>query len=280
MGWRDIPRDTPLVVATSYGNDSCALIQYLHELESIHRNGFTNVTLLYNDTGWAASWWPMRVDRMETWAMGLGFWPERTQSIGMKQLVRDHRGWPRHGMQFCTEDLKIAPTLAWLDVFDPERRAICVTGVRQAESERRSKVEEFEPFSALHGNRLVWRPIYKHDDAQRDELLRRADIRVLPHRSRECSPCINEGRKDLVQVEEERIGEIADLEGELGYTKKGAPRVMFRPAKKKGATGIREVMDWAHSEPGKYAGGSGLKGNVDLDDEPVGDCGDLGYCGV
>lgn len=54
------------------------------------------------------------------------------------------------------------------------------------------------------------------------------------------------------------------------------PRVMFRPAKKMGATGIREIMEWSRSEPGKFRKGQGA---VTIDDEPAGHCGDLGYCG-
>lgn len=44
--------DQEIIVSTSWGNDSVALVQLLHE------RGFTNVTCVYCDTGWAASWWP------------------------------------------------------------------------------------------------------------------------------------------------------------------------------------------------------------------------------
>lgn len=54
--------DQPIIVSTSWGNDSVALVQFLYE------RGFTDVTCVYCDTGWAASWWPARVEAMETWA--------------------------------------------------------------------------------------------------------------------------------------------------------------------------------------------------------------------
>ena len=73
---------------------------------------------------------------------------------------------------------------------------------------------------------------------------------------------------------EDRIEVIEGIEQRLGLSSKGKPRVMFRPAKKMGATGIREIIRWAQSEPGKYDGGL-----VTIDDEPAGSCGDLGYCG-
>lgn len=259
--------DQPLVCATSWGNDSCALVQFLREA------GFSDVTTLYNDTGWAAIWWPARVDRMEAWARSFGFKTERTVSIGMEQLVVDHRGWPRQGMQFCTEDLKIAPTLQWLDEHDPERLFVVCVGVRREESEARADVAEFGIEDERAGGRHQWRPLFMMKNDERDELLRRAGIRPLSHRSKECDPCINSNRKDLLGLEEDTIAKVERIETRLGFSGKGKPRVMFRPAKRMGATGIREVIQWAKSERGKY------KRGANIDDESAGDCGDLGYCG-
>ena len=65
------------VIKASYGNDSCALIQWCHE------NGVRNATALYNDTGWAAPGWNDRVTILENWVRSLGFETERTQSVGL-----------------------------------------------------------------------------------------------------------------------------------------------------------------------------------------------------
>lgn len=259
--------DQPIVCATSWGNDSCALVQFLHE------RGQRNVTTLYNDTGWAAIWWPARVERMEAWARSLGFKTARTISIGMEQLVVDHRGWPRQGMQFCTEDLKIVPTQHWLDEHDPERHALVCVGVRREESEARRDVQEFEIEDPRAGGRHQWRPLFMVKNDERDELLRRAGIKPLPHRSKECDPCINSNRNDIRELEEPTIAKVERIETRLGFSHGGKPRVMYRPAKRMGATGIREVVQWAKSERGKYRRG------VNIDDEPAGDCGDIGYCG-
>lgn len=261
-------RSAPIICATSWGNDSCALVQHLHE------QGYTNVTTLYNNTGWAASWWPARVERMEAWARSLGFKTAQTTSIGMEQLVVDHRGWPRNGMQFCTEDLKIAPTLAWLAMHDPLQLAVMAVGVRRAESEARKDVAEWSLLEPRAGGRDQWRPLYAHSHKDRDALLARAGIPVLPHRSKECDPCINGSRKDISETELAKVEIVAGIETRLGFTRTGKPRVMFRPAKKMGATGIHEIMEWARSKPGRFR-----KDNVTIDDEPAGDCGDLGYCG-
>jgi len=257
-----------LVVSTSWGNDSVALVQFLHEA------GFTNVICVYCNTGWGVSWWAARVSAMETWAQSLGFQTVEIKTIGMEQLVLDHRGWPRNGMQFCTEDLKIVPFIEWLAEHDPEMHALVCVGVRRAESERRSQIVEFEIEDERAGGRHQWRALYLHSDDERDALILRAGKKVLPHRSKECDPCINGSRKDIAEVEPIKIDFIEDIEQRLGFSRTGKPRVMFRPAKKMGATGIREIVEWAKSAPGKYK-----KGAYTLDDEAAGNCHDTGYCG-
>lgn len=52
------------VVKCSYGNDSIALLQFLHEYNLKHPLG--KVVVLYNDTGWATAWWPARVEKGES----------------------------------------------------------------------------------------------------------------------------------------------------------------------------------------------------------------------
>lgn len=149
------------VLFCSYGNDSIALIQWAHE------SGLKDVTCLYSDTGWSASWWTERVAKGETLA-----------------------------------------------------------------SER-------------HGGRELWQPLVRHDDAMRDALLHRAGFDVLPHRSLECYPCINANIDDIRLLSEDRIKLIDITEKNLGFTRKGKPRVMFRTARRKGAVGIRAVVQWA-----------------------------------
>lgn len=262
--------DQDIVVSVSWGNDSIALVQFLHE------RGFTNVTCVYCNTGWATAWWPARVTAMEAWAQSLGYRTVEIASIGMEQLVVDHRGWPRNGMQFCTEDLKITPFIEWLAENDPGRQAIVCVGLRREESEARRNVTEWEIEDDRSGGRHQWRPLIKHDTEARDALILRAGKTVLPHRSRECKVCINGSRKEIADAADEDIDDIERIEKKLGFSKLGKPRVMFRPAKKMGATGIREIRDWARSAPGKYRKGEGA---MTIDDEPAGHCGDAGYCG-
>jgi len=243
-----------VVVAASYGNDTIALIQWCVE------QGLTDVTCLYNDTGW--SWlgygnhegWAERVERMEAWVRTLGYRTARTVSIGMEALVLSTRGsgWPRQGMQFCTEVLKINPALAWLAENDPRGVALCMNGKRRAESTVRSQTPEWIEASGAHGGRRLRQPLFAHDDAERDALIERAGHAVLPHKSRECI-CVNSNAQDLQQWPEGVVARVERIEQLAGVSPStGKPKTMFRPARKLGATGIREVIRWAKAGRGKY----------------------------
>jgi 3'-phosphoadenosine 5'-phosphosulfate sulfotransferase (PAPS reductase)/FAD synthetase len=253
------------VIFASYGNDSVALIQWCANRK------LPGVAVLYNDTGWARDDWGKRVENLEQWVKNLGFSPYRTQSIGLEQLVRDKKGWPRQGYQFCTSELKIRPTLKWLDEHDPGKQAWCLIGVRRAESANRSNFPQFTAKSPNHGDRDLLAPIVKYSDERRDQLLKQAGVEPLPHRSMECFPCINSNRRDLQELahDEKRIAEIEAIEASMGITSKGKPRTMFRPYRYMGATGIREVVRWSEAKHGKF----------DPDDGTGDDC-TTGYCGI
>ena len=229
------------VLFCSYGNDSIALIQWAHE------RGLKDVVCLYSDTGWSASWWADRVAHGEELAHGYGFATARTESEGMLALVKRKRGWPGAGGQgqFCTGELKVIPALEWLDANDPGKEATAMTGIRRSESKHRSDAPEHVGESERHGGRDLWQPLVRHTDEMRDALVQRAGFDALPHRSLECYPCINANIDDIRLLSEDRIRLIDITEKDLGFTKKGKPRVMFRMARRKGAVGIRAVVQWA-----------------------------------
>lgn len=239
--------ETPrFILRSSYGNDSVALIQWAHE------QGLKGVTVLYSDTGWARRWWKTeRVPEMEAWVRSIGFTPARTTSLGMEAIVRKHKGWPMRLAQFCTLELKIRPSMAWLAEHDPDCRAIILIGVRREESENRKNAPAYRLNSPNDGGRCMVAPLVDMTSDERNALLERAGIAPLDHRSDECR-CINSAKKDIRRWDEEDIAEIERIENDMGYTSKGKPRVMFRPNKFRGATGIRQVAEWALSAHGKY----------------------------
>jgi len=232
---------------TSYGNDSIALIQHLHETKK-----GAKVYTVYSDTGWAASHWQDRVKEAEALSRSYGFEPVRIESEGFVPLAIRKKGFPRNGMQFCTTELKVLPAQRWLDSVDPDREGTCAVGVRREESRARALWPEWTEESDKHGGRSLWAPLVRVTTEQRDALIRRAGVEPLPHRSKECSPCINSNRADLRALSAERVEEIAELEARMGLTSEGKPRTLFRPYRHQGAVGIREVVRWANSERGAY----------------------------
>lgn len=231
----------------SYGNDSVAMIQWAHE------RGLRDVIVLYSDTGWSASWWTDRVAQGEALASSYGFETVRIASIGFKELVRQRKGFPRQGIQFCTEMLKIVPSQRAMDTIDPRRERSVLVGKRREESANRADTAERIDSSPLDGGRKLWHPLVAMTEQDRNDLVKRAGFDVLPHRSMECFPCINANRADIRMLDDARISEIAEFEAEMGFTSKGKPRTMFRPYRYMGATGIREIKRWADSERGEFS---------------------------
>ena len=236
---------------TSYGNDSIALIQHLYETRQE-----AEVYTVYSNTGWASPEWADRVTQAEALVRSYGFIPVQIESEGFVPLAIRKKGFPRNGMQFCTQELKILPAQRWLDSADPDREGTCAVGVRREESRARALWPEWTEESDKHGGRPLWSPLVRVTTEQRDALIRRAGLEPLPHRSRECYPCINSNRTDLRALSEERVEYLAELEASMGLTSEGKPRTIFRPGSHQGAVGIREIIRWAHSERGKYEAAS------------------------
>lgn len=231
------------VIFSSYGNDSCALIQWAHEWQ------LEDVAVVYSNTGWATKGWDARVVEKEEWVRSLGFTPYRTSSIGFRQLARDKKGFPTQQFQWCSYVLKIEPGMRWLDENDPNKSAIVLVGARRDEAApgpdtSRAKFPEYLVRSENHGGRMMLAPMVDYDAEARNALLIRAGVEPLPHRSGECK-CINSNRADMRRFSEADILEIEEAEAEIGKT-------MFRPHRHMGAKGIRQVVRWAHSERGKY----------------------------
>jgi len=235
------------VIFASYGNDSIALLQWAYEA------CLENVTVAYSDTGWAAENWAERVAKGEEWARWLGFQTHKIASEGMQSLVERKKAWPRGGggkFQFCTQALKIDPALKWLDEIDPDKEACCMVGIRREESAGRATFPEWTEESDKHGGRALHAPLVRHTEAMRNELIAKTPFPVLPHRSKECYPCVNMGKRELRHLTETAQQKVLWLETRMGVNSKGNDRVMFSPRRHSGAVGIAAVVDdaRAHSD--------------------------------
>ena len=228
------------IISCSYGNDSVALIQWAKEQE------LQDVHIVYIDTGWAHPSWAARSAAGRTLAFTYGFDVHHISGdFDFESMVRMKKGFPSQRYQFCTGILKGLPFLEFAEKIDPDKKAEVVVGKRREESENRKDTPERIIKSERHGDRNVWHPLYKHTESMRNDLVRKTGIKILPHRSMECCPCVNANRGDILMLSEERIKLIEELEAEIKHP-------MFRAKNKMGAEGIREVVKWARSPRGQY----------------------------
>ena len=217
-------KDIDYLVACSAGNDSIALIQFMLDSGK-------SFSVVYNDTGWARDDWPARVNRVSQWCFNNGITFHITKSEGMEALVRRKKGWPMpaSAMQFCTGELKEKPTLELLARIDPDCELTIVTGRRREESQNRRDLAQHQDESAKHGGRDVWNPLYIHNEAMRDVLIRKAGFEPLNHSSMECYPCVCANKTDLaaMPVDCSRIDEIEKIEIEMATQKTASQEQCF-----------------------------------------------------
>jgi 3'-phosphoadenosine 5'-phosphosulfate sulfotransferase (PAPS reductase)/FAD synthetase len=164
----------------------------------------------------------------------------------MAALIESRKGWPRGGggkFQFCTQNLKQAPALAWLDAIDPSKDLDCYVGIRRAESANRAQFPLYTEESPRHGGRSLYAPLALHSDIERNALVARTPLALLPFRSKECYPCVNARKQEIANLPESRIALIESLETSAGINSKGNARVMFSPTRYGGAIGIRAVVE-------------------------------------
>ena len=249
------------LVATSAGNDSIALMQFMLEKKK-------DFGCVYNNTGWARGDWEARVKRVSDWCFnhGVPFFqtePARFENRhakgfdvkpGFEELIAHNGGFPMPAskMQWCTMHLKEGPTLELLDRIDPDGYITVVTGRRREESQNRRDLAQYQEESSKHGGRDVWNPLYLHDEAMRDVLIKAAGFEPLPHSSMECYPCVCANKSDLQEMSNDPLAKpiikrLKELEVALGHTRNGKPRVMFRPYRVGGGIGIEGAIAWSSS---------------------------------
>lgn len=249
------------IIFSSCGNDSVALIQWAFE------SGLDEIIVGYSNTKWSSPDWLERVERVRDWVERNGGQFVTINSEGFANLVRRKKAFPMNGMAFCSYELKIRPAMEWLETIDPGKRATCYTGVMRIESERRKNWPEIIESSPNHGGRRLVSPLAAMTEQDRNDLLQRAGFEILPHRSLECSPCVNANKKDLQMLSEQDVIKVVQLEDEMGVgVVSGKPKYMFRPQKAGGACGFAEVKKWADRG-----------GNYHPDQEDLFGC-DSGFC--
>ncbi|NIA28328.1 MAG: phosphoadenosine phosphosulfate reductase family protein [Actinobacteria bacterium] len=237
-------------IFSSCGNVSVALMQWA--IENLSGETF----VVYSNTGWEAPFWHERVDEIKIYAEKNGLKFVTIESEGMEALVRRKKGWPMAAskFQFCSDELKVRPAREWMLEVDPDLKGKCFTGIRREESEHRKDAPSFIRQSERHGGRDLFCPLVNFKTEQRNELIKKTGIEILPYPSMECFPCINSNRSNFRMLSNypDIIDHIEKIENEMGYTRNGKKRTMFRPYRHMGAVGIREVVEWSLCSRGKY----------------------------
>jgi len=202
-----------LVIRCNYGDESIALLQWLHKHKTI-QDQFNKIYVCYIDTGWSAQSWPERVRQGEKFCQSIGFVPIYLKSPeNFEQLCVSRNGFPSQKFQWCAGFLKGIPFIEWLDERDPECEWLVAIPKRQALY--RKPITEYIEQCEYHGDRQVWHPVIHLDQEQRDFFINQAGFSILGHQSLECAPCVNSTINDLAILSNRDIKKVCQLESVL-----------------------------------------------------------------
>jgi len=268
------------MVSISGGNDSIAMLQWVIENKEFFKG--ETFTAVYCNTGWSVSWWNDRMVKVKSFCEKNDIeYKETRAELGFEELVRKKCSFPNQFAKFCTFELKVKPMIQWRkDNKFTVRNSRVLLGVRADESKARKdtvSLGERDGYEALY-------PLAYLSNSERDSYIIKAGFAVLPHRSKECHPCIFEKTKvKLKTIEEDRIQVIENLERDLTVYVQAKRKLQKDPKYVEGEVfgmfsskhlgkkaGIREQLVWANSPKGKYKAEEGDM----LCNEQVGYCGD------
>jgi 3'-phosphoadenosine 5'-phosphosulfate sulfotransferase (PAPS reductase)/FAD synthetase len=223
------------IIFGNYGNETLALMQWAHERQ------LAPVTVVNIETGWAAEGWQTRVEQAQQYAKQCGFsivsLPAKKNFV---QLMKEQKNFPSTKFQWCAGFLKGLPFLDWLDKQDALNSGTELTiliAQRRALSRAQANMPEFVEASGHYGDRKVWYPLFDATNETRNELLQRAGFSLLPHRSLECDPCVNNTFADFTRLQPMDIKKTAALEQTLKQS-------MFTAQGYGDSQGIEQVVAW------------------------------------
>ncbi len=240
---RDRIGDRVVIASVSGGKDSTAMCLYLQELGIPYR-------AVHMDTGWehadtdryVREVLPDIVGPIETIKAEIKVkeaarpYVERIEAMlgresSMVRIIMNKGRFPSRIYRFCTEKLKVYPIRDYLDGLDVE--PINCTGIRASESRARSKLPEWEEWSA--GDCEQWRPLIHWSDQDVVDIHKRHSVPPNPlylsgaHRVG-CWPCIYARKSEIrhmAEIDPDRIEVMEALEAAVtdihaqGYAKRG-----------------------------------------------------------
>lgn len=222
-----------VIASVSGGKDSGAMSLALKECEIEHERIFQNTRWEKHDKN--SSTYDYVVGELQA---GLGPITVLNPPHGMAALVLKKGMFPSRKFRFCTEELKMFPAQRHFErrMAESGRPIVSVVGIRWAESEDRSRMREWEPWTwKAHSDGAptdvdVWRPLLRWTVDDVIAIHKRHGLRPNPlyleGASRVgCWPCIF-ARKDeirrIAETDPERINLIRRLEERV--TRRAAAR--------------------------------------------------------
>ena len=194
MNLSHINKKRPLIIRSNFGDESIALTQWVFEAK-------LKATVVYVDTGFAASSWEARIALGQVHAKNCGFPFERIVSkISFEEAVLGRDSFPSVKFQWCTGLLKGLPFLDWLELNDSNAEAMILIAKRRAAALNHEHLPEWIERCEFHNDRTVWHPMIDVSDEDRNALLKRAGFIPLGHRSLECQPCVNSSKADCQRL--------------------------------------------------------------------------------
>lgn len=253
-------RGRRVVLSVSGGKDSAAASLYLRDLGIDHDRVFA-------DTGWES---PVTYEYLRgDLTRALGPIHEVRGRYTLPELVRAKMMFPSRRIRFCTQELKVFPLAKYVKSIDTE--TVNAVGVRAAESQARSALEEWEWSDTFDCD--VWRPIIAWSEQDVIDIHKRHGLAPNPLYLRGasrvgCFPCIHASKKEIgliADLDPARIDEIRALEAEVQdgararYAAKGetfeskgySPPTFFQsPMGARRMWSIDEAVTWSRTSRG------------------------------
>ncbi len=200
----------PAIVFGNYGNETIAL------LSLCKAQGLSDITMVSIDTGWAAASWTQRVVQGEEYAKSLGYDVVRLPVLeSFSDAVKERHHFPSQKFQWCAGLFKGVTLLEWLDVRDPRATTAVLLGKRQGSGPTLPpKVSK----SDHYGEREVFYPLRNMTDNALQASVTQAGFEFLSTRSLECLPCIHDGARELLRLDECDVRRVEALEQEINAT--------------------------------------------------------------
>lgn len=266
----------------SGGKDSQAAATWLVKESGVP---LEKIRLSFNDTGNEHEYTYEHIRKIEAW-LGISIVWTRAE-LDFYELAKKKKRFPSAKARFCTQYLKMQPTqrhiLQWMK---QDMKVLLITGVRRAESEARSHLEEFgfDTYYACD----VYRPLIDWTTAQVFAYIAANGqtpnpLYALGAQRVGCLPCIMSRKAEIRMIADnfpERIDMIRKAEKETGEGGSSFFQADVVPQKyrrqtwgRNGVTwkipSIDDVVDWAHTSRGGREYDSGPQGRLFDDEMPI-----------